>query len=478
MRKQICPHSRAHLNAADCDAAQISRRGFLGGLTATSALAVSGCAAPIGSGQSYLTGFVASENVNPAFYWTDIVLQAVRDQLMAPPLATRGLAMAHVAGFLAANGADGRYQSEVGHAPAGTDTGVAYGVACCVAAGEHFQQPFVFDRAKFLSLFPDSEAKSLGIEWGDKVGAQVVRQRTNDGAEPSRTGFYLGRYPRRAGALKWSPTGPMYNAGGGPAFRPTFHRGLLPGFGAVKPWSISSPEQFAARPFYDMRSPEFADEFAYIKEIGAANSTVRTADQAEIALFWEDGPWGISPPGHSILIAMQLLQNLDMSFVDVARALALVSMAQADAAISVWHSKYTYDIVRPETAIRFRAAAFNNSDPRVVSDPRWKSYIPTPPFPTYVSGHSAFGASAMRTLANIIGTDRADFSGPSPDLVIWPRQLTGVMRRWKMLSQAADENGLSRIYGGVHWNIDNTEALRMGRAIADQVCRTQFPAVA
>ncbi len=456
----------------------VSRRRFLGGMAATSALAASGCAAPLGTSQSYLTGFVAPQNINPAYYWTDILLQAVRDQLMAPPLATRGLAMGHVAGFLAANGINPRYQSEVGRGPIGADPEIAYGVACSVAIAEHFQQPFVFDQAKFLAHYPDSEAKSLAVAWGQHVGRHIVRQRTNDGAEPSKVNFYLRRYPRRNDSLKWTPTGPLYDAGGGPAFRPSFARGLLPGFGAVTPWSLSSPEQFGAQAFLDPRSPEFADEFANIKEIGGADSATRTADEAEIALFWEDGPWGISPPGHFTLIAMQLMQHKRMSFLESARALALMSMAQADSAISVWHSKFAYDIVRPETAIRYRASAFNNPDPRVVSDPRWKSYIPTPPFPTYVSGHSAFGASATRMLAHILGSDRITFSGPSPDLVIWPTQLTGVTRHWTSLSQAADENGLSRIYGGVHWNIDNIEALRMGREIADHVHRTQFQAVA
>ncbi|MGH1417645.1 MAG: vanadium-dependent haloperoxidase [Hyphomicrobiaceae bacterium] len=460
------------------DQKNISRRAFLGGVGAASALAMSGCAAPIGARQSYLTGFVAKQNVNPVFYWTDIILQAVRDQLVAPPLATRGLAMGHVAGFLAANGADPRFQTEIGRGPVGADPEVAYGTACAVAIAEHFQQPFVFDKAKFLSFFPDSEAKSLGVAWGEHVGRHIVRQRTNDGAEPSKVNFYLGRYPRRRDSLKWTPTGPLYDAGGGPAFRPTFHRGLLPGFGAVTPWCVSSPNQFGARNFLDPRSPEFADEFAHIKEIGASDSRTRTEDQSEIALFWEDGPWGASPPGHFALIGMQLLQHQPMNFLETARAMALMSMAQADSAISVWHSKFAYDIVRPETAIRYRAETFDNPDPRVVSDPNWKSYIPTPPFPTYVSGHSAFGASSTRILQHVLGGDDVQFSGPTPDLVIWPKQLTGVVRRWRSLSQASHENGMSRIYGGVHWNIDNVEALRMGNQIADHVFRTKFPAIA
>lgn len=456
----------------------IGRRGFLKGLTATSALAVTGCAAPYGSKQSYLTQFVGAPSVNALFHWTDIALQAVRDQLVPPPLATRGLAMGHVAGFLAANGVQPRYQTGILAGPSEADQQIAYAAAFSTAIAEHFQQPFVFDRHKFFATFPDDHAKTAAIAWGDKVGKYIALERTNDGAEPSRVNFYLDRYPRRQDNLKWTPTGPFYDAGEGPAFRPTFARGLLPGFGAVKPWAMHSADQFGARSFLDPRSPEFAEQFAEVKEIGGSNSHIRTPDEAEIALFWEDGPWGASPPGHFVLIAMQLLQNKSMSFVELARAFAMISMAQADAAIAVWHSKFAYDIVRPETAIRFRAESFNNADPRVVSDPKWKSYIPTPPFPSYVSGHSAFGASATRTLRHILGTDRVSFSGPSPDTVIWPKHLAGVHRNWTSLTQASDENGLSRIYGGVHWRIDNDEAIRMGYEIADNVYRTQFPALA
>jgi membrane-associated phospholipid phosphatase len=459
--------------------ARATRRGFLTGLGAAgAALALGGCAAPFGSRQSYLTDFVRAPNVDVIAHWTDIALQAVRDQLHAPPLATRGLAMGHYAGFLAANGADPVYGTELGAGPAGADPRVAYAIAFQVAVAEHFQQPFVFDRLKFLADIPDSEAKSLGIQWGEHVGRHVVRMRTNDGAEPSKVNFYLGRYPRRTDVLKWSPTGPFYDAGEGPAFRPTFHRGLLPGFGAVTPWAMRDPDQFGARPFLHPASRRFADEYAEVKELGAANSMTRTPDQTQIAVFWEDGPWGASPPGHFVLIALQLLQDHPISFVEAARAMAWLSLAQADSAIAVWHSKFHYDIIRPETAIRFRAPHFNNPDPRVVTDPGWKSYIPTPPFPSYVSGHSAFGASAMRVLRNVLGTDTVTFSGPSPDTVIWPKHLVGVQRRWTSLWQAAEENGLSRIYGGVHWRIDNDEALRMGREIADHVCHTHFPALA
>ena len=78
-------------------------------------------------------------------------------------------------------------------------------------------------------------------------------------------------------------------------------------------------------------------------------------------------------------------------------------------------------------------------------------------------------------IALIYGRDDIAFSGRSPDQVLWP-QLNGVTRHWTSLTQMADENGMSRIYGGVHWGIDNTAALKAGRAIARQAFRSTFPA--
>ena len=149
-------------------------------------------------------------------------------------------------------------------------------------------------------------------------------------------------------------------------------------------------------------------------------------------------------------------------------------MTQCDASISAWDSKYHHYIVRPESAIRMRAASFGNPDPRMVSQPDWRSYIPTPEFPAYTSGHSTFGATAAELLALILGSDRIAFSGRSPDEVLWP-QLQGVTRYWTSLSQMAEENGMSRLYGGVHWAMDHSEAMKAGAAIARQAFHTTFP---
>ena len=452
-----------------------SRRHFLAVATAAPALSMAGCAGSAASRSSYMGQIVKPQHRNAVFDWVDAALQQVRDQRLAPPRAAYVCAMPMAAGFFAANGIVEAYDQPfgIGAGPRDADPEVAYGVAFAIAAAEAFQQPFLFERIAFLNRFPGSEAKSLGVAWGRAVGRKVLAMRTGDGSEPSKVNYYLGRYERRTDSLRWRPTAPFYSARPGPAFA-SFERCLYPGQGQIAPWTMTSGAQFRVREFHDPASPEFAEEFDNIRRLGGAASTVRTADQSEIALFWEDGPWGITPPGHMIHIGAQLLQDRGLDFIDLARAFALIGMTQCDASIFAWDSKCHHDIVRPESAIRVRAPAFANPDPRVVAQPDWRSYIPTPEFPAYPSGHSTFAATGAETIALIIGRDDVALSRRSPDLVLWP-QLRGVTRRWTSLRELAQENGLSRLYGGVHWEIDHAEAVKAGRAIARQAFRSTFP---
>ncbi len=454
-----------------------SRRQFLAAAAATFGLA--GCVgphvAPHGHSSSYTSQFLRPQNRNTVFHWVDAALQQVRDQRVLTPRAAYNYGLATAAGFLAANGIVQAYDEPfgIGAGPRGADPEVAYGVAFATAAAEAFQQPFFFERIGFLNRYPGSEAKSLGVEWGRAAGQKVLEMRTHDGSEPSKVNYYFGRYDRRTDCLRWRPTGPFYSASPGPAFA-SFDRGLFPGHGRIKPWTMTSGAQFRVPDFHDPASPEFAEEFDMVRRLGGADSTIRTADQSEIALFWEDGPWGITPPGHFVYIAMQLLQDRGLSLIELARAFALIGMTLCDASISAWDSKYYHDIVRPESAICVRAPEFANPDQRVACIPGWRSYIPTPEFPAYISGHSTFGATAAEMIALILGRDDIAFSGRSPDAVLWP-QLEGVTRHWASLTRMAEENGMSRLYGGVHWAIDHKEALKAGRAIARQAFHSTFP---
>jgi hypothetical protein len=253
---------------------------------------------------------------------------------------------------------------------------------------------------------------------------------------------------------------------------PEFDPALLPQWPFVKPFGMASPGQFRVGPPPDFDGVEFAEAYNEVLDYGGVVSPVRTPDQTEIAFFWEDGPGTATPPGHWQIIAQQLADMFNSSLTENARLFALLSMVQADAAIVAWDNKYYYDHVRPYTSITQEADQYGNPD--TLLDPNWVNLLPTPPFPTYTSGHSTFSGSSARLLALFFGTDEIAFSGESPDPQRWPDQLTGVVRSWDSLSQAANEAGRSRIYGGIHWDYDNVQGLASGKELADYIFENFF----
>lgn len=452
--------------------APLTRRAALAGLSAAALVAASPratadtvCAARV----SYIEGVVSPGNMTPVMAWSDALVQAVRDTATPPPPATRAFAIGHLAGFAAVNGLSPRYASPVNlpDPPAPVDPQVAYGAAVSTVLKALFQQDNCALEA-FLTGLPDGEAKSNGVAWGAAVAWAVLADRAGDGTDASR-GLLYGKLD---GPMAWQPTGPFFAAENGPTFK-QYGPPLLPGWGRIQPFVVGNARDFRPRPFPRQDSREFLRQLEKVFMWGGATSTYRTEDQAEIAFFWEDGPRGATPPGHWQIIAMDLLQRQGLDLVDQARFMALISLSQADAAIVTWDCKFDLDVLRPETAIRTtvltqdRFARFH--------DPDWRTLIPTPPFPAYTSGHSTFSGASARMLAHLLDRDMVSFTGYAPDLVNWPMQLKGVRRSFTSLSQAAEEAGASREYGGIHWEADNTEGLRIGRLIADTVFDTALP---
>jgi len=140
-----------------------------------------------------------------------------------------------------------------------------------------------------------------------------------------------------------------------------------------------------------------------------------------------------------------------------ARLFALLNIAMADAAICAWDAKYTYNFWRPVTAIRRGDTDGNDA---TVADSTWSSFIVTPPFPDYTSGHSTFSGAASRVLARFYGTDNIAFTTGSDFL-------PGVTRSFASFSAAASEAAISRLYGGIHFRSANEDGLTSGLGIGE-----------
>jgi hypothetical protein len=175
-----------------------------------------------------------------------------------------------------------------------------------------------------------------------------------------------------------------------------------------------------------------------------------TPEQREIAFYWADnaGESG-TPVGHWISIASQMVSERHLSAEEAARTMVLTAAAQADAFVASWGYKYQYTLIRPRTYIR-----------RLI-DSTWEPLIPTPPFPEYPSGHSTQSAAAATVLTALIGNVPFEDSTSI--------SIGHTVRHFDSFKAAADEAGMSRVYGGIHFPSGNTAGQALGRCIGEKV---------
>lgn len=269
--------------------------------------------------------------------------------------------------------------------------------------------------------------------------ATRVDARARELADPGSRAFALGRVIGRLLVARaeadgsdavWTgspPTGPGFWVPTPPGFLPP----LDPLAGTWKTWNLQSGRQFRPGPPPAYGSPQFLAELDEVYRV----STTLTAEQKRIADSWADGAGTVTPPGHWNVIALDLIHGENRSALRSAKLLAALNTAQADAFIACWDAKYAYWSLRPVTGIR-----------RLI-DPTWLSYIVTPPFPSYVSGHSTTSGAASTVLAAFF-PDRAG-----------------------ELAALAEEAAVSRLYGGIHFSSDNEAGLELGRRVGTLAVR-------
>jgi hypothetical protein len=376
--------------------------------------------------------------------WNNAALAAIRAERTPPPVASRALAILHVSIFDAVNGIARTYEHYwvLSAVPASASMDAAASAAghdVLVALFPARAATFDALHDAIMQSIKDGPQKTRGAQWGEAVALKILTSRSADGASQTVSP------PGGTGPGVWVPTPPL--------FAPY----LLPQWGHVAPFTFTHGFDFRPQGPPALDSEKWAQDYNEVKQLGAAVGSTRTPEQSLIALFWADGAGTETPPGHWNSIAQEVADELETPLVEKARLFALLNVAMADAAICAWDAKYSFAFWRPVTAIR-NGDTDGNDDTE--ADPAWSSFIVTPPFPDYVSGHSTFSGAAATVLALFFGTNNIAFTAESDFL-------PGVTRDFASFSDAAAEAALSRLYGGIHYRSANEDGLRAGVAIGE-----------
>jgi hypothetical protein len=383
--------------------------------------------------------------------WNDVALDAIREEKTPPPIAAHHLALMHVAiydALCALEPGHELFAIEAKEQRRGSPEAAAAAAAHQTLTAIYPKRKAAFDRAlaESLAWVPNGPAKNEGINAGRLVANDVITWRVKNGKMEQVS------YKSKGELGKWEPTPPNFAAA------------LLPEWATLACFAVREHKQFRSPGPPDVKSDQFAASLKQVQELGAKDSKTRTREQTEIALFWADNEGTVTPPGHWNRIAATVAEKRGLSMDENARLFALLNVALADAGICCWECKFKCDLYRPVTAIH-KAAELQNE--KLAADPRWMPLLNTPPFPSYVSGHSTFSGAAAGALAKFFGTDDVSFTTTSD-------ALPGVVRSFKSFSAAAAEAGMSRIYGGIHYDFDNTDGLKVGREIGEYVAANHF----
>jgi hypothetical protein len=409
-----------------------------------------------------------------------------------PGRSSRAMAIVHIAMFEAVNAIAGGYKSYVGLDPA--PEGASMDAAVCQSGHDTLvalfpSQASSFDEllAEDLALLEESAAKTDGVEVGRRAAAGILDNRAADGSQHDEPKVNIDYIPSNEPG-KWRQD---------PISKHPLALGAY--WGQVKPFVLETSSQFRTPPPPALDSPEYATAYEEVKRLGGdgiTTPTERTPAQTDVGIYWAyDGtPSLCAPPRlyNQITVHIADLKGTDM--VELARLLALVNVAMADAGIAIWESKYYYAFWRPITGIREADAGTGptgqgDGNPATTGDP---NYSPlgapasnltgpnfTPPFPAYPSGHAGFGGAVFETLRNFYGTDDIAFEFMSDEMNGVTRDREGSVRSMTMgqfahLSEAEEANGQSRIYLGIHWSFDKTEGITQGRHVADYLFERLF----
>ncbi len=402
--------------------------------------------------------------------------QLAQKHIGGPPFGqARSYAMVHVAMADAVVAIQGQYQpfrvarwaprgasAEAAAAQAAHD--VLYALITTQASRDAFDAALAAD----LAALPPGP-KAIGVQVGKTVAAAVLAWRANDRfatANPQPPAFLPSKLP-----------GIWRQTTAGAAGAAQFSR-----LGDVEPFGLLSPTQFLPLPPPQLESARYALDFNEVKDDGLRPPNPLSTDKLDYsakqrtALLWAGGgaSGGGVTPFVNVTSAFRVWHNVardvaqadSLSLVQTARLFALLTTSIFDSLQAAHTSKYIYRLWRPETAIRATAPDQDDDNPATPEDANWLPLLSTPPYPSHSSNMTCIGAGAAQMLANVFHTDAKSFTAT------WYKDDSAAptvvhSQAYNSFSALAQEEGNSRIWGGIHFRFEIDESLTSCSAIAD-----------
>lgn len=390
--------------------------------------------------------------------WYRMTLELVRHTATySPPVASRAFAYIGIAAFeVVASGSDD-LRSLAGQLNGLTavpqrsdgkvyDEGVVLQAALAQSVADFFSNTGPTGQRAMASLTAKQNAKAAeGVPsdvvarseaYGRVVAAHILAWSMDDGGAVIENMGFPFEYTPSGGPSHWVPTNLVRQQ----------QAPLLLDWGKNRTFAMPSGTTCPVPPHPAYSEDPGSDFYKEALEVYEAKA-VLTPDQIQIARAWSDDPMlSSTPPGHWVSITRQILERDDAAVELQVEAMAKLGIGLADAFIGCWDAKFKYNLVRPITYIR-----------RVI-DPTWEPLLNTPPFPEFPSGHSTQSGAAEVILTDLFGADLAfDDHTMTPDGL--------APRRFSSFNAAAEEAGLSRLYGGIHFRSAIVLGLEQGRCI-------------
>jgi hypothetical protein len=438
-------------------------------------------------------------NDNAVVQWNRAALHAVQTTHLGPPMVARALAILHTAIFDAWSmytaGASPVFAPSTLRQPSELHTqptmARAVNGAAYTALADLFPAAVGDFAALLAALGGGSVLTALDASSPEGVGAlcaqAVLTARHGDGSNqlgdlhPGAYSDYTGYRPANppdtiADPNRWQPLLVPNDQG---IF--TIQQCIGPFWGRVTPFALTSGWEFrpdAGPAWYG--TPQYQAQADALLAISAA----LTDEQKVVTEYWADGPGTVQPPGHWCNFGQYVSLRDGHDLETDVQFFFILANALMDAGIACWDAKNIWDSVRPITAVHFLyrgrrihawGGPYRGTQDLLGED--WLVYqaptVVTPAFPEFFSGHSTFSAAAAEVLGRFTGSDAfgAGVVVPAQSSTLEPGTVpaTDLTLAWPTFSDAANQAGMSRRYGGIHFEQGDLTGRAVGRQVGAQV---------